>query len=255
MKKSKAIKISSILIIIIIIAFGTTFIPTLQLKTKNMKVKIGRWVDVYYEKEEAAALDCFNLAEQKAEYLMGKLGIKEKSKIKIFIYDKQSTFQTKKYGLITLLFNLDWYIGDNIGSTVILTSPANPGRLHNYKSIKQSLPHEMVHAYEYLINPKMKEWLKEGIALYLTNGGQLKKGELQNVKIPSFEDIQTENPIKFANIGGYVLANTYIEYLDKKYGWHKVLQLLKTNNYKKIFQKSDKEIYDEWVNYIVTAYQ
>ncbi|WPX09263.1 hypothetical protein [Anaerocellum danielii] len=226
MKKSKAFKISSILIIILIIAFGTTFIPTLQLKTKNMKVIIGRWVDVYYEKEESAASDCFNLAEQKAKYLMDKLGIKEKSKIKIFIYDKQSTFQTKKYGLITLLFNLDWYIGDNIGSTVILTSPANPGRLHTYESVKQSLLHEMVHTYEYLINPKMKKWLKEGVALYLTNGGQLKKGALQNVKIPSFEDIQTENPIKFANIGGYIFADTYIQYLDKKYGWNKVLQLL-----------------------------
>jgi len=31
-----------------------------------MKVKIGKWVDVYYEKEEIAALDCFNLAEQRA---------------------------------------------------------------------------------------------------------------------------------------------------------------------------------------------
>ncbi|ADQ41302.1 hypothetical protein Calkr_1816 [Caldicellulosiruptor acetigenus I77R1B] len=254
MKKSKAIKTSFILFTILIIAFGTTFIPTLQLKTKNMKVKIGRWVDVYYEKEEAAALDCFNLAEQRAKYFMDKLGIKEKTKIKIFIYDKQSTFQTKKYGLITLLFNIDWYIGDNIGSTVILTSPANPGRLHNYESIKQALPHEMVHAYEYLINPKMKEWLKEGIALYLTNGGQLKKGELQNVKIPSFEDIQTENPIKFANIGGYIFADTYIEYLDKKYGWHNVLQLLKTNSSKKTFGKTEKEIYEEWVNYIKKAY-
>lgn len=254
MKKNKAIKTSFILITILIIAFGTTFIPTLQLKTKNMKVKIGRWADVYYEKEEAAALDCFNLAEQRAKHLMDKLGIKEKSKIKIFIYDKQSTFQTKKYGLITLLFNLDWYIGDNIGSTVILTSPANPGRLHNYESIKQALLHEMVHTYQYLINPKMKKWLKEGVALYLTNGGQLKRGELQNIKIPSFEDIQTENPIKFTNIGGYILADTYIQYLDKKYSWHKVLQLLKTNNYEKTFGKTEKEIYEEWVNYIKTAY-
>jgi len=80
-------------------------------------------------------------------------------KIKIFIYDKRSTFQTKRYGLITLLFNLDWYIGDNLGSTVILTSPSNPGKLHNSESVKQPLLHEMDHAYEYLINPKIKKWL------------------------------------------------------------------------------------------------
>lgn len=29
----------------------------------------------------------------------------------------------------------------------------------------------MVYVYEYLINLKMKEWLKEGIVLYLINGG------------------------------------------------------------------------------------
>jgi len=55
-------------------------------------------------------------------------------------------------------------------------------------------------------------------------------------------------------MGGYILADTYIEYIDRKYGWHKVLLLLMYNNYREIFQKSDKEIHDEWTNYIITAY-
>ncbi|WP_039766322.1 hypothetical protein [Caldicellulosiruptor sp. F32] len=254
MRKEKVIKISIILILIIAVVLIINFVPTFKLKTKNMKLIKGNWLELYYEKEEAAALDAFNYAEKKAEYLCKKLALKQKYKIKVFIYDKQSTFQTKKYGLVALLLNLDWYIGDNVGSTVILTSPANPGKVHTYESVKETLPHEMVHAYQYLINPRMKKWLKEGVALYLTNGGQLKRGDLQRLKIPTYEDIQTENPVKFANINGYTFADKYIEYLDRKYGWSKILQLIKTNDCKKVFNKTAKEIYNEWVEYLYAYY-
>ena len=40
--------------------------------------------------------------------------------------------QTKKYGLIGPLLGLDWYIGDNRGTNVLLTSPANPGVITSY---------------------------------------------------------------------------------------------------------------------------
>lgn len=61
-----------------------------------------------------------------------KLGFTEKQDINVYIYDHQNTMQTKKYGLIAPLLNLDWYIGDNRGTDVILTSPANPGEVHDY---------------------------------------------------------------------------------------------------------------------------
>ena len=44
--------------------------------------------------------------------------------------------------------------------------------------------------------------------------------------------------------------SAYIEYLDKTYGWDKLLQLVKTQNYEKCFDKSKHEIYEEWVHYI-----
>lgn len=53
------------------------------------------------------------------------------------IYDHQSTMQKKKYGYIGPLLGLDWYIGDNIGTDVILTSPANPGKVHDYDNNKK----------------------------------------------------------------------------------------------------------------------
>ena len=49
------------------------------------------------------------------------------------------------------------------------------------------------------------------------------------MNIPSYNDIKTRNTIKFANIGGYMLSHTYIEYLNREYGWDKVLKLIKQN--------------------------
>jgi hypothetical protein len=70
------------------------------------------------------------------------------------------------------------------------------------------------------------------------------------MKIPSYKEICTKNPIEFSNIGGYSLAHTYIEYLSNEYGWSKVLELLKTENYTEIFGKPASEIYSEWTAYI-----
>lgn len=39
-------------------------------------------------------------------------------------------------------------------------------------------------------------------------------------------------------------------FISDKYGWDKVLQLIKTEDYQKAFGKTDSEIDSEWVNYI-----
>lgn len=134
-----------------------------------MHIIEGEWVNVYYEDEEAAAKDVFQLANARAGELAKKLGFSEKQNINIYIYDHQSTMQMKKYGLIGPILGLDWYIGDNIGTNVILTSPANPGKVHDYDNNKQAALHEMVHAYVSIINPHIRLWLTEGMALYLSN--------------------------------------------------------------------------------------
>lgn len=70
------------------------------------------------------------------------------------------------------------------------------------------------------------------------------------MQIPSYEDTLTRNPIRFEKCGGYIFSHTYIEYIEKTYGWDKVLQIIKTEDYKGTFGKSQREIYDEWVAYI-----
>lgn len=113
----------------------------------------------------------------------------------------------------------------------------------------------MVHAYVSVLNPHIKLWLKEGLALYLSNGEPFYKSNLQYLDIPTYSDIQTKNPIKFSNMGGYDLAHTYIEYLDVTYGWDKVLELKKTEDYNKVFGISEEEIYSRWIEYLENYYQ
>lgn len=251
MKRMKKLWIvTGIIVGILSLIIFINFIPTYRLKTAGMMKLEGKWVDVYYEKEEEAAVDVFSLADSKAEELASILGFTEKQDIKIFIYDNQSTMQTKKYGFIGPILGLDWYVGDNRGTDVLLTSPANPGKVHSYENNKYVSLHEMVHAYISVINPNIPLWLTEGMALFLSNGEPFNNEYWNYGLVPTYEEIYTKNPIKFSKMGGYSLAHTYIEYLNVTYGWEKVIELIKTENYQEIFGKSAQVVYGEWVEYI-----
>lgn len=248
--KKAILKISIAVLFVLAAPILINFIPTLNLKTAQMSVLEGKWVNVYYEKEKVAALDVFEYADSKTENIAKKLGFSEKQNVNIYIYDNQKTMQRKKYGFIGPMLASDWYIGDNIGTNVILTSPANHGKVHDYNTVKEAVLHEIVHAYISIKNPKINLWLTEGMALYLTNGRAFSKSYLDEMTIPSYEDINTRSPIHFEKCGGYTFANTYIEFLDKTYGWDKVLELIWTENYDNVLNKSSQEIYNEWVNYL-----
>lgn len=249
-KKKIALRVIIGIVIFLAVAVLVNFIPVFSLKTADMKQLSGKWINVLYEKEEAAARDVFEYADGETKAVAEKLGFTEKQDINVYIYDNQATMQTKKYGFIAPLLGLDWYIGDNIGTNVILTSPANPGKVHDYDNNKYAVLHEIVHAYVSVINSKVELWLTEGTALYLSNGEPFERDILNYCNIPTYEQTCTGNPIEFSNCGGYTFAHTYIEYIEKNYGWDKVLELIKTQDYEGCFGKSKRDIYDEWVEFI-----
>lgn len=257
MFKKKKIVLKGIfgLLLFLIAVLIINFIPTFHLKTSGMKMLSGNWGNVYYETEEAAAKDVFQYADDATEDIAKKLGFKEKQDINVYIYDYQSKMQRKKYGFIAPLLNLDWYIGDNIRTNVILTSPANPGEVHDYDNNKYAVLHEIVHAYISVINEDIDLWLTEGTALYLSNGEPFYKKYIEDNGIPTYKNTCSNNPLTFSNCGGYAFAHTYIEYLDLTYGWEKVLSLIETEDYEECFGKSKEKIYEEWVSYISNYYQ
>ena len=139
MTRNSMIRVAGVTIGLLLILFALSFMPTLFIRTPGMTQLKGRHLTVYYEKEKEAALDICQLAEQESDRIAESLDIR------IYIYDQQTVFQTKKYGWIALLLNLDWYIGDNRNTSVLLTSPANPGTVHGYDETKEVAIHEMVH--------------------------------------------------------------------------------------------------------------
>lgn len=253
--KKKLFRCIFIILGVLIIAAIVNFIPTLSLRTDGMTKLEGEWIDVYYETEADAAKDVFEYAERETATIAGRLGFSEAPDVNVYIYDFQSTMQTKKYGLIAPLLGLDWYIGDNIGTNVILTSPANPGKVHTYDNNKYAVLHEIVHAYVSVLNEDVDLWLTEGCALYLCNGEPFYRNYIEQLGIPTYKETCSNNPLTFADCGGYTYAHTYIEYIEVTYGWDAVLEIIKTTNYEEVFGKSRQDIYNEWVAYIKEYYQ
>lgn len=229
-----------------------SFIPTLRLANRRMSVFVGDRVNVYYETEREAARETFELADASAAELADLLGVTDKQKIDIYIYDKQKTMQRKKYGLIAQFLGLDWYIGDNIATDIILTSPANPGSMHDYNSVKNAVLHEMVHAYNHILNEDMTYWIDNGLAGFLSD--QKPEPEyIDGMTIPTIKQTQVKGllgPVKFSNFGGYPYSYTYIEYLDNTYSWDRIKIFAKTGNYIEAFGVSEQKIYDGWIEYI-----
>lgn len=248
--RKKIIVIGISIITFIAALLFLNFLPTFNLETSGMSFIEGDWVNVFYEEEKDAAKDVFRYADSEAEQIARKLGFEEKQVVNVYIYDRQSTMQKKKYGVVPSLMGLDWYIGDNRDTNVILTSPANSGKVHSYDDVKEASLHEIVHAYVSVINPDVQLWLTEGVALYLTNGEPLTKETIESVPVPTYKETQTSNPITFSKSGGYSYAHSYIEYLEKKYGWDKVLELLKTEDYESVLGKTSEEIYNDWIEYM-----
>lgn len=253
--KKKCVRCIFIVLGALALIVVVNFIPTLSLKTNGMKRLDGKWIDVYYETEAEAAIDVYEYAEKETAAIAGKLGFSEAADVNVYIYDHQRTMQTKKYGFIAPLLGLDWYIGDNIGTDVILTSPANPGKIHTYDNNKCAVLHEIAHAYVSVLNEDIDLWLTEGCALYLTNGEPFYRDYIEQMGIPTYKEICSDNPLTFSGCGGYTYAHTYIEYIEVTYGWNAVLEIIKSEDFEEVFGKSKENIYDEWVAYIKEYYQ
>lgn len=254
-KKNRIGIIFGAVVVFISLLVLVNFIPTLNRETRNMTELTADGFSLYYETEADAAYDLFALANVEFSRIANELGVLPNQDVNIYIYDEQSTMQTKKYGYIAPMLGLDWYIGDNIGTDVILTSPANPGASHDYESVKFALPHELVHAYISTINHEISLWLNEGTALYMTNGEPFYREKLDYMVIPTYAQTRANNPITFSNIDGYTFAGTYVQYIVETYGWDALQSLIVNENYQQAVGKSQEDIYNEWVDYLENYYQ
>ncbi len=131
-----------------------------------------------------------------------------------------------------------------------MVSPNTKVRGHTHETILNGTLHEVVHSINYYKNPHLSYSWDNGLATYVAKQ-EPDRASLSFASLPSFDDLQTGNAIKFSNMGGYAYSYSYIEYLDKTYGWDSVIACASgEKDYEQAFGKSAEEIYADWGNYL-----
>lgn len=246
MRRLRWLRRLGVIIGVLVLVVVASFIPRLWLRDPGMTEVDGAYVTLYRGSEEQAALDVLKRADGDAARLIQRLELTGRPAVSVYVYDSQYVMQSHKYGWLIPLKGLDWYIGDNRGTNVLLTSPAHHGTAHDYAAVRDAVSHELVHAYVSTMNPDVRLWLTEGMALHLSNGKPLPLGYAARYGLPTYEQTQTANPIEFSDMGGYEVAHTYIAFLERTYGWSAVLRLVRTGDYQASLGVGEREAYDGW---------
>ena len=207
----------------------------------------GEVVRVHYQEADAqGAREVFDLLESECANLRASMKAADTGLTDIYIYHTQRQLAIREAGIVTLAIAPKWYIGDSHNGNVMLVSPYTPIEVHTHETILQAALHEYVHALVFQVNPGLSYFWDNGLATYLA-GQKPDETEFMQMQAPTLSDMHTENGLKFGNMNGYAFSYKYIEYLDKIYGWDKVMEFASgKGTYMGVFGKSEQALYDEW---------
>jgi RNA polymerase sigma-70 factor (ECF subfamily) len=169
-------------------------------------------------------------------------GAEPAEKTAVILYPGVGDFQRAYLGHILSWFHGDWAAGAEFEGMVLAASPENPGADHTYEDILLILVHEYVHSRIRRINEFPNVWLDEGLATYLAE----QESRLPDA-LPAFDDFRKDNMGVFLANDGYAVGFSFIAYLDQTYGSAKVLDLIRSGDYKAVFGKPAAAVYAEWV--------
>lgn len=245
-KKSKTKKILIITLCIITLLILQT-LPVFFLEPLGSKTIFGNNICLYYQPDdEKGANEIFELLGEKSDEIYSKMNFKSTIPTKVYLYKSQKQLAIREAGFITLAFAPSWYIGDSHNGNIMMVSPYTPVKGHTHDTIVNGTLHELVHSIVYNINPKLSYFWDNGLATYLSQQKPEKK-DITSRPVPSLEDMHTDNGLKFGEMGGYAFSYNYIEYLDKTYGWEKVVAYASgRGNCEEIFGESEEDIYKNW---------
>lgn len=166
--------------------------------------------------------------------------------IEVIVYPSRAALGRKTLGLAGMLLP-SWYIGTNTSDRVMIVSPSNPGPSHTRESVEQAAVHEYVHVLTYRRNRELDYWLMEGIALYLAEQTP-EVGSVAGAADLTWGEYRNTNAVQFANVGGYSLAWTLIDYIQERHGWQTVIALTQPGaTYQSVLGVSEREFFDRWL--------
>lgn len=251
MKKKGKYKTMLIVVISIILILLIQTLPIRFLKPMGSKNIVNDEINLYYQAgDEKGANEVFELLGEKADTIRAQMKVQSAEPTKVYIYKTQWQLAIREAGFITLAFAPSWYIGDSHNGNIMMVSPYTIVKGHTHDSILKATLHEFVHSIVYQANPELSYFWDNGLATYLSEQ-KPEENEIKSMTVPSLNDMHTDNGLKFGNMGGYAFSYNYIEYLDKKYGWDKVMDYASGNgSYEEIFNRSEEDIYADWCQYL-----
>lgn len=226
---------------------AVNFAPMISLKTPGMREYTANGITVYATEKDSEEVETLTarIAEQSAG-VTDALGGADGTDVGVIIYADQKALHRKTIGLAGALLP-SWFIGDNTKEYVLITSPAEPGPSHTRESIEQAAVHEYVHVMTDRVYKQLGYWLKEGIALYLAEQTP-ESAAIRTHSDLTWEEFSNPNAIQFAEVGGYTMAYTLIEYLEANHGWQTVVDLVSGRaDYQSALGMSERELYDRWI--------
>ena len=244
---NKPLRITLIATAALSLATLVNFAPMASLRLPGMREYTFSGMTVIampFDRPEAERIAA-RIAKQSAS-VSEALGTADTDSIGVIIYPDRKDLHRKTIGLAGALLP-NWFIGDNTRSYVLITSPAAPGPSHDRGSIERAAVHEYIHVLTDRRNKQLGYWLKEGIALYLA--GQIPSpSSVRSYADLSWEEFSRPNALQFAELGGYSLAYTFIEYLREHYGWDAVVGLTAPDaTFDAVLGCGERELYDRWI--------
>jgi hypothetical protein len=236
-------------IIVAILVIQT--LPVFIVKPLGAKEYINQDVVVYYEPgDESGAREIFDLVTSNIGQIKATMRFESNKPLQIYVYKTQSALAIREAGFVTLLIAPSWFIGDSEQGVIRMVSPNTKVKGHTHDTILNGTLHEVVHSINYYKNPQLSYFWDNGLATYIAKQ-KPEEGSVTFASLPSFEDLHTDNGLKFGNMGGYAYSYSYVEYLEKMYGWDSVIAFASgEKGYEQAFGKSEREIYTDWGEYI-----
>lgn len=248
----KMFKIIGIILGALLIIGLINFAPMVSLKTPGMEEYNVDGITIYAKLKDADEAERIGKRiNENRTRVTASLGDANAEGIDVIVYPNRQALKRKTLGFTGLLLP-QWYIGKNSRDKVLIVTPAEPGPAHTRESIEQAAVHEYVHVLTDRQNKSMDYWLKEGFALYLAE--QIPPAEMvkQHLDI-TYEEFSNPNAIQFAQVGGYALAYTLMEYLEEEYGWDKVLTFLNPgSNFESVTGIPEREFFENWKSWVST---
>ncbi len=153
-----------------------------------------------------------------------------------------------------------WAVGGYSYGKILTLSPLSQST--GYDNLVRSPLHEYAHLMIFKINPATPRWLNEGIAFYESKDHSkewvqlaVEHGALSG-EVPTLSYMDVGDDYRaFAARYGYQYMYTLVEFIIYKYGYEKLIALIKSPyDFERVFSLSQEELWDEWAEFLAENY-